>query len=86
MCVRYISSTYMYRHSEEFFCSSKTASDKGPGLALLFHCSGVTMATGANTTPLGHLHPVLQTRSGFAQEPLLPLPGSIPGVSIPGVS
>ena len=73
-------------HYQRFFCSSKTGGDKGPGLALFFHCSGVTMATGANTTPLGRLHPVLQARSGFAQEPLLPLPGSMPGVSMPGVS
>ena len=44
------------------------------------------MATGANTTPLGRLHPVLQARSAYTQEPLLPLPVSMPGVGMPGVS
>ena len=43
------------------------------------------MATGANTTPLGRLHPVLQARSAYTQEPLLPLPVSMPGVGMPGV-
>ena len=57
----------------------------GTRAALFFHCSGVTMATGANTTPLGRLHPVLQARSAYTQEPLLPLPVSMPGVGMPGV-
>ena len=58
----------------------------GTRQTLFFHCSGVTMATGANTTPLGRLHPVLQARSAYTQEPLLPLPVSMPGVGMPGVS
>ena len=57
----------------------------GTRAALFFHCSGITMATGANTTPLGRLHPVLQARSAYTQEPLLPLPVSMPGVGMPGV-
>lgn len=44
-------------------------------------CVNINMATGANTTPLGPLHPVLAARTAVRSEPLLPThPGLMGGL------